>query len=155
MLSAPCQCFFSLCTFSSVTPSVSSQSPRYSWTMCSTAEVYWQEKNHHKESRETSRVPPPTTGCSCCSSVCVCVCGHTNGVHSAVLVWWIPTRDSLRRTKGEASMWNKQYSNFNSRPAQWLEALCQEGHKFKNTEYFEQDPEDPPACSLTISNITC
>ena len=31
-------------------------------------------------------------------------------------------------------MWNKQYSDFKGRQAQWLEELSEEGHKFTTPE---------------------
>ena len=45
---------------SRVTLSVPSQSPRHSWTMWSTAEVYWQKENHHKVRRKEQGAPPTT-----------------------------------------------------------------------------------------------
>lgn len=95
------------------------------------------EENHHQVKRK-EQGDPPTAEYSCTSVQCV-LTWMGNAVHAPtqnpiyflVYVLWSPTRDSRHRTKGKASMWNKQYSNFNSRQGQWLEELSQEGHKFK------------------------
>lgn len=40
-----------------------------------------------------------------------------------------------------------------STPGQWLEELSQEGHKFKSTEDFKQDPDPTSSFDLSVSNI--
>lgn len=131
--------------------------------MCSTAEVYWQKKTTTKSREKKKR-----TGCPSnhrvfvhAASVCVnthigqllCMCTHKNTIDFLVHVLWNPTTDSLHRTKGEASMWNKQYSNFNFRQAQWLEEMSEEGHKFKILRIFKQDKEVLPVCLLSASKL--
>lgn len=74
-------------------------------------------------------------------------------IHFLMHVLWNPTRDSLRRIKGEAGMWNKQCSNFNSGQAQWLEELSQEGHKFNMLKLLSKILRSLSACSLSISNL--
>lgn len=70
---------------------------------------YWKTTT---KSGEKSRAPPPTTNAAPLrvntrTSWCTCS----------------TTRDSPRRTKGEAGMWSKQCSNFDCRRARWLEEL--------------------------------
>lgn len=128
---------------SRVTPSVPSQSPRHSWTMWSTAEVYWQKENHHKVGRKEQGAPPTT---QCPGARCTAARKH---MHVSVHILRTPrlgVRYTARKGRPACGVNNALISTAGE-PSGWR------SFSGGSQVHHAEDLEDVPACSLSASNL--